>query len=85
MSNWVTRRGLTEKLTLEQRPKKKEGNKPGRYVWEKDISGKSKGKDAQVEMRWIYWGAEKGLCIFGIVSEGMHYYMKREGQDCTPG
>ena len=54
----------------------------GKTITEK---GKSKGKDAQVEMRWIYWGAEKGLCIFGIVSEGVHYYMKREAQDCTPG
>lgn len=49
VSNWVTRRGLTEKLTLEQRPKKKEGNKPDRYVWEKGISGRSKGKDANIK------------------------------------
>lgn len=48
-SNWVIRRGLTEKLILEQRPKKKEGNKPGRCVWEKGISEKSKGKEANIK------------------------------------
>ena len=49
VSNWVIRRGLTEKLILEQRPKKKEENNPGRCVWEKGVSGKSKGKEANIK------------------------------------
>lgn len=55
---------------------------PGKTIPGKE---KSKGKDAWVEMRWIYWGAEKGQCIFGVVSEGVHYYIKRGRQDRSCG
>ena len=34
---------------MEQRPKKKEENNPGRCVWEKGVSGKSKGKEANIK------------------------------------